>query len=271
MNSPASEAAITLKALLAMKQAGQPISVLTAYDASFARLLDQAGVECALVGDSLGHVIQGHDSTLPVTLDDMVYHVGCVARGLRRALLIADLPFLSYSRPEQAIDSSARLMRAGAAMVKLEGGAPMVEIVARLVALGVPVCGHLGLTPQSVHQLSGYRLQGREQAARERLLEDARALAEAGAGLLVLECVPDSLAAEVTRALSIPVIGIGAGPKVDGQVLVLHDALGISAPPHPRFVRDFSAGANGAAGAVAAFVAAVREGEYPAEGESYGG
>lgn len=271
MNSPVGDAAITLKALSEMKQAGQPISMLTVYDASFARLLDQAGVECALVGDSLGHVIQGHDSTLPVTLGEMEYHVGCAARGLRRALLIADLPFLSYTRPDQAIDSAARLMRAGAAMVKLEGGAPVVEIVARLVALGVPVCGHLGLTPQSVHQLSGYRVQGRDQAAREQLLKDARALVAAGAGLLVLECVPDSLAAEVTRALSIPVIGIGAGPGVDGQVLVLHDALGISGPPHPRFVRDFSVGAAGVAGAIAAFVAAVRDRDYPAPGESYGG
>ena len=271
MNSSANRAPVTLQALREMKQAGQPISMLTAYDASFARLLDDAGVECVLVGDSLGHVIQGHDSTLPVTLDDMAYHVACASRGLRRALLIADMPFLSYSRLDQAIDSAARLMRAGAAMVKLEGGAPVVETVARLGALGVPVCGHLGLTPQSVHQLSGYRVQGREPEAGARLRDEARALADAGAALLVLECVPDSLGAEIARALSIPVIGIGAGADVDGQVLVLHDALGVSPPPHPRFVRDFSAGADGVAGAVAAFVEAVRERRYPAEGESYGG
>lgn len=262
---------LTIAALAEMKRAGQPISMLTAYDASFAGLLDRAGVECVLVGDSLGHVIQGHDSTIPVTVDHIAYHVECVARGLDHALLLADLPFLSYADTQEAIVSSRRLMQAGAQMVKLEGGRAVMPIVARLVELGVPVCGHLGLTPQSVHQLSGYRVQGRAPQARARLLQDARALEQAGAALLVLECVPDSLAKEVAATLAIPVIGIGAGAAVDGQVLVLHDLLGLGGGPRPRFVRDFCATAGHPAAAVAAYVAAVRDRSYPAERECYGG
>ncbi len=264
-------ASITLAALAAMKAAGQRISMLTAYDAGFARLLDRAGVECVLVGDSLGHVIQGRDSTIPVTLEHMAYHVECVARGIGRALLLADLPFLRYADEHDAIESSRRLMQAGAQMVKLEGGRALVQVVTRLVELGVPVCGHLGLTPQSVHQLSGYRVQGRVPEARAQLIEDARALAQAGAAMLVLECVPDSLGAEVAAELAIPVIGIGAGAAVDGQVLVLHDLLGLGEDRRPRFVRDFCATAGSPAAAVAAFVAAVRDGSYPATSECYGG
>ncbi|GAB4179018.1 MAG: 3-methyl-2-oxobutanoate hydroxymethyltransferase [Wenzhouxiangellaceae bacterium] len=266
-----SDRALTLADLQHMKRDGQPIVMLTAYDASFARLVDRCGVDCVLVGDSLGQVIQGHDSTLPVTVDAVAYHVGCVARGLNRALLIADLPFLSYATEAEALQSSRRLMQAGARMVKLEGGLPVVGIVERLTALGVPVCGHLGLTPQSVHQLSGYRVQGREPEARGRLLEEARALEAAGAGLLVLECVPDSLGAEIAAGLSIPVIGIGAGVDVDGQVLVLHDLLGLGEGARPRFVRDFCAEAGTPEAAVRAYVQAVRTRRYPAEGETYGG
>jgi 3-methyl-2-oxobutanoate hydroxymethyltransferase len=262
---------VTIAALAEMKRSGQPISMLTAYDAGFARLIDRAGVECVLVGDSLGQVIQGRDSTIPVTLDHMAYHVECVARGLEHALLLADLPFLRYADERDAILSARCLMQAGAQMVKLEGGRVVAPIVARLVALGVPVCGHLGLTPQSVHQLSGYRVQGRAPEARARLLDDARALEQAGAAMLVLECVPDSLGEEVAAALAIPVIGIGAGAAVDGQVLVLHDLLGLGEAPRPRFVRDFCATSGSPFAAVSAYVAAVRDGSYPAESERYGG
>ncbi|MDT8448776.1 MAG: 3-methyl-2-oxobutanoate hydroxymethyltransferase [Wenzhouxiangellaceae bacterium] len=259
----------TLKSLADRKRAGEPITMLTAYDASLARIMDRAGVDCILVGDSLGNVIQGRDTTVPVTLDDMVYHVGCVRRGVERAMLIGDMPFLSYSDRESAIDSARRLMQAGAEMVKLEGGAPVIEIVEALTVLGVPVCGHLGLTPQSVHQLSGYRVQGRERRAREQLVTDAGELAGAGAAMLVLECVPARLAAEVAARIEIPVVGIGAGVDVDGQVLVGYDALGISAGPRPRFVRDFLAGRGSVEAAVSAFIEAVRAREFPGAGESY--
>lgn len=262
---------VTIAALAEMKRCRQRISMLTAYDAGFARLVERAGVECVLVGDSLGQVIQGRDSTIPVTLEHIAYHVECVARGLERALLLADLPFLRYADQRDAILSARCLMQAGAQMVKLEGGRAMAPIVARLVELGVPVCGHLGLTPQSVHQLSGYRVQGRASEARARLVEDARALEQAGAAMLVLECVPDSLGEEVAAALAIPVIGIGAGAAVDGQVLVLHDLLGLAEGPTPRFVRDFCATSGSPLAAVSAYVAAVRDGSYPAESERYGG
>lgn len=262
---------LTIATLAEMKRSGQRISMLTAYDAGFARLIDRAGVECVLVGDSLGQVIQGRDSTIPVTLDHMAYHVECVARGLERALLLADLPFLRYADEHDAILSARCLMQAGAQMVKLEGGRAVASVVTRLVELGVPVCGHLGLTPQSVHQLSGYRVQGRAPEARARLLDDARALEQAGAAMLVLECVPDSLGEEVAAALAIPVIGIGAGAAVDGQVLVLHDLLGLGEGPKPRFVRDFCTTAGSPSAAVLAYVAAVRDGSYPAESERYGG
>lgn len=260
---------ITLPALAAMKKAGRPITMLTAYDASFAREIDSAGVDCVLVGDSLGNVIQGRDSTLPVTVDHMVYHVEAVRRGVDHALLLADLPFMSYHDRPTAMGSAARLMRAGAEMVKLEGGAAVVPIVAELVAQGVPVCGHLGLTPQHVHQLGGYRVQGRDQALAEVLKADARALAMAGAGMLVLECVPSQLAHAVAGDLEIPVIGIGAGPEVDGQVLVLYDALGVGSGHRPRFVKDFMADAGSVSAALAAYVAAVGSREFPGPEHSY--
>jgi 3-methyl-2-oxobutanoate hydroxymethyltransferase len=259
----------TVPAMAAMKSAGQPITMLTAYDASFARLVDDADVDCVLVGDSLGNVIQGRDSTLPVTIEDMVYHVDAVRRGLIHPLLIADLPFMSYHDRATAMASAAAVMRAGAGMVKLEGGAEVVAIVADLVAQGIPVCSHLGLTPQHVHRLGGYRVQGRDEVLARTLKEDARALQDAGAGMLVLECVPASLAKAVAGALRIPVIGIGAGVDVDGQVLVLYDVLGISAGRRPRFVRNFMDEAGSIPEALSAFVEAVRERRFPDEKHSY--
>jgi 3-methyl-2-oxobutanoate hydroxymethyltransferase len=253
-----------------MKRDRRPISMLTAYDAAFGRLIDEVGAECILVGDSLGNVVQGRDSTVPVTLEQMAYHVACVRRGVQRALLIADLPFLRYADAAMAVESARSLMQAGAAMVKLEGGAPVLDSVRRLTGLGVPVCGHLGLTPQSVHQLSGYRVQGRGEQARSRLIEEASALEAAGCALLVLECVPSTLAAEVAAALDIPVIGIGAGADVDGQVLVLHDALGLAGEHAPRFVRDFVTGAASIRAGLQSFVDAVRAREFPSSAESYG-
>ena len=253
----------TLRSLQAMKGEGERITALTCYDASFARLLDRVGVDVALVGDSLGMVVQGRDSTLAVTLEDMAYHTACVARGLARAFLVADLPFASYQvSPRQAYRSAARLMAAGAHMVKLEGGAVMAETVAFLVQRGIPVCAHLGLLPQSVHQLGGYRMQGRDEEGARRLLEHARLLEEAGAGLIVLEAVPAALAAEITRTLMIPTIGIGAGADCDGQVLVLYDALGLYAQP-PRFAKNFLAGAADMQAAVAEYVRQVKAGEFP--------
>ncbi|MCH8479592.1 MAG: 3-methyl-2-oxobutanoate hydroxymethyltransferase [Wenzhouxiangella sp.] len=260
---------LTLPGLLRMKAKSDAIAMLTAYDASLARLVDQAGADCVLVGDSLGNVIQGRDSTLPVTVADMVYHTEAVRRGLARALLIADLPFLSYHDRASALDSAGRLMRAGAEMVKLEGGAAIVPQIEALVGQGIPVCGHLGLTPQHVHQLGGYRVQGRDEQAAARLREDAAALARAGAGMLVLECVPARLAASVSSALTIPVIGIGAGSNVDGQVLVSYDVLGISPPPRPRFVKNFMVGSDSIGAALEAFVAAVRERRFPAAEHAY--
>lgn len=265
------EGPVTLRKLAAMKGERRPITMLTAYDATFARQVERAGVDCVLVGDSLGNVIQGRDSTVPVTLDDMVYHVECVRRGLTHPLLLADMPFLRYADPAMAVESARALMQAGAAMVKLEGGRAVADSVERLTALGVPVCGHLGLTPQAVHQLSGYRVQGRGDEARERLLSDARTLSGAGLSMLVLECVPTALGAEIARALPIPVIGIGAGPDVDGQVLVLHDALGLGPDRSPRFVRDFLAGRESIEAGLRAYVDAVRAREFPSAEESYAG
>ena len=261
---------ITLHRLRAMHRAGEKIAMLTCYDASFARLLDAAGVDVLLVGDSLGMVLQGHDSTVPVSLDEMAYHTQCVARGNRHAWIIGDLPFGSYqASTEQALRSAARLMQSGAHMVKLEGGGWTTEIVRALVERGIPVCAHLGLTPQSVHALGGYRVQGRDEAAAQTLRTHARELAEAGAAMLVLELMPSALASEVTKALPIPVIGIGAGAGCSGQVLVLQDMLGITQGKLPRFVRNFMGDADAAGGsigtAVRRYVAAVKDGSFPVE------
>lgn len=255
---------ITVSTLRAMKGRGERVACLTCYDASFCRLLEQAGVEVLLVGDSLGMVIQGQESTLPVTLDQMVYHSACVARRRQRALIVADLPFLTYATPECALESAGRLMQEGGAhMVKLEGGAPMVGTVRQLSDQGVPVCAHLGLLPQSVHRLGGYRYQGRDHASAQAIRHDALALQDAGAGLLVLECVPAELATEIARTLSIPVIGIGTGSGCDGQVLVLYDMLGLNPDRPPRFSKDFMAGSDGIAAAVTDYVRAVKAGEFP--------
>jgi 3-methyl-2-oxobutanoate hydroxymethyltransferase len=255
---------VTVERLRRMKAAGEPIACLTAYDASFSRLLDEAGVDVLLVGDSLGMVVAGHETTVPVTMDEMVYHTRAVARGRRRALLVADMPFMSYATPEQAVANAARLMQEGGAqVVKLEGGRTQVQTVRRLAECGIPVCAHLGLQPQSVHKLGGYRVQGRTPDAARAMLEDARALEAAGADLLVLEAVPSAVAREVQAALAIPVIGIGAGPGCDGQVLVLYDALGITPGRIPRFARVFLTDGRDVRGAVRAFVEAVRARAFP--------
>jgi 3-methyl-2-oxobutanoate hydroxymethyltransferase len=267
----AARAAMTVPRLRQMKAEGQRIVALTAYDASFARLLDANGVDVVLVGDSLGMVVQGHKSTLPVTVEDIVYHTACVSRGLRGALLIADLPFQSYATAERALDASAPMLAAGgASMVKLEGAGVMLDTIHFLSERDIPVCAHLGLTPQSVLRLGGYKVQGREQAAAARLLADAEAVAAAGAELLVLECVPSALAAEITARLAIPTIGIGAGPSCDGQILVLHDMLGInSGHRRPRFVKNFMEHAESIAGAVKAYADAVRDGSFPGPEHGY--
>jgi len=259
------EKPVTLDSLRKMKAAGEKIACLTAYDASFAAAVDLAGTDLVLVGDSLGMVVQGHDTTVPVTMNDMVYHTRCVRRGVGRAFLVADMPFGSYSLPEPAFANAVRLMQeGGAAMVKLEGGALQVRTVEFLASRDIPVCAHIGLTPQSIHKLGGFKVQGREQHAAEQMLADARALQDAGADIVLLECVPSALGRAIAAALTVPVIGIGAGPDVDGQILVLYDILSVTPGRKPRFAHDFLAGADGIADALARYVAAVRAGSYPA-------
>ena len=261
---PDSEKPLTIPALLAMKARGEKIATLAAYDASFAALLDEAGIDLILVGDSLGMVAQGHASTLPVTLDHMVYHAACVARGARRAILAVDLPFMTYASIGTALDSAARLVReAGAQMVKLEGGRKRADIVRALAEQDIPVCAHLGLLPQSVHRMGGYLAQGRDERSAQLMLEDAIILQEAGASLLVLECIPSALAGEITAALAIPTIGIGAGPDCDGQILVSYDMLGITPGRRPRFSKNFLEGAGDVRAAVRSYVSEVREGKFP--------
>ena len=256
---------VTVNTIREMKRRGEKITCLTAYDYSFASLLDRAGVDMIMVGDSLGMVMQGHDTTLPVSLAEMVYHSRCVARGVDRALIITDLPFTSYQEsPQRAFASAGRLMqKGGAQVVKLEGGEPMAESVRFLVERGIPVCAHLGLTPQSVHQLGGYRVQGRETTAAERLRHDAKVLQDAGASLVVLEAIPSELAKTITMELEIPTIGIGAGPDCDGQVLVLHDMLGVYPRPSPKFSKNFMQGADSPEAAVKAYISAVKSGAFP--------
>ncbi|SBT09794.1 3-methyl-2-oxobutanoate hydroxymethyltransferase [Candidatus Accumulibacter aalborgensis] len=256
--------------LARMRADGEKIAVLTCYDASFAQLCDAAGVDALLIGDSLGMVLQGHDSTLPVTLTDVAYHTASVARGSRRPLVIADMPFGSFQEsPPRALRNAVALMAAGAQMVKLEGGADMAETTHFLTARGIPVCAHVGLTPQSVHQLGGYRVQGRGDSAAARLIADALAQQEAGAGLIVLEAIPQALAAEATGKLTIPTIGIGASRECSGQVLVLHDMLSISAGKKARFVRNFMVGQESIAAAIAAYVLAVKDTSFPAAEHCY--
>lgn len=259
---------VTLHRLREMHAQGEPIVTLTCYDASFAGLLDAAGVDCLLVGDSLGMVVQGHASTLPVTLDEMAYHMRCVSRASRSAWLIGDLPFASYQEsPAQALRSAAVLMQAGAQMVKLEGGGWTADTVRFLAERGVPVCAHLGLTPQSVHALGGYRVQGRNEEAAAVVKQHARELEQAGAAMLVLELMPSSLAQDITRSLNIPTIGIGAGAGCSGQVLVLHDMLGVTRGKLPRFVRNFMAGAPSIEAAVRSYVAEVKARRFPDEAQ----
>jgi len=253
---------VTVTQLLAKKAAGEKFAVVTAYDATFTQLANQAGIEAILVGDSLGMVLQGHDSTLPVTMTDMAYHVASVKRGNDKALIIADLPFSSYATPEQTLENAAALMRAGAHVIKLEGGQWLVDSIRLLGECGIPVCVHLGLTPQSVNAFGGYKVQGRQPDRARQMLADAKAVEAAGAALLVLECVPRALAGEITREVHIPVIGIGAGAGTDAQVLVLHDLLGLSART-PKFVRNFMQGAASVQEALANYRGAVCDGSFP--------
>lgn len=255
---------VTVPSLLAMRAAGNKIAMLTCYDASFASLMDRCGVEILLIGDSLGMVCSGYDSTLPVTIADMVYHTAAVARGNKNALVLADMPFGAYGNPQQAYDSAVQLMRAGAQMVKIEGGAWLADTVRLLVERGIPVCAHIGLTPQFVHQLGGFKVQGKTDAGADRLKNDALALQAAGAAVVLLEAVPAALGKEVTDMLDVPTIGIGAGPDCSGQVLVMHDLLGVFPGRKARFVKNFMDGQTSIDAAVSAYVAAVKDGSFPA-------
>jgi len=261
---------ITINSLNKLKQQGEKIAVLTSYDASFAKIAETAGVEVILVGDSLGMVVQGQDSTVPVSMDHMVYHTACVTRGADKAFVIADMPFMSHASEEQALLNAARLMQEGGAqMIKLEGAGEL-DLIKKMTAQSIPVCGHLGLLPQSIHQLGGYHVQGKDKQDARKIFLDAEALEEAGAQMLVLECVPAELAKEVSKNLKIPVIGIGAGVDVDGQVLVLYDMLGMNSDGLlPRFVKDFLAATGSIDGAIRAYVQAVKENSYPGSEHSY--
>jgi len=266
------EGRVTVPALAQMKREGRKIAMLTAYDFAFARILDGAGIDVLLVGDSLGSVVQGHDTTLPVTLDQMVYHSRLVSRAARSSLVVGDMPFGSYqTSPAQAVESAVRLVKEGGVhAVKLEGGCRMADRIEAIARAEVPVMGHVGLTPQSVHQFGGYRVQGRGDEGRRRLLEDARAVQAAGAFAVVLECVPQELAAEVSAGLAIPTIGIGAGAGCDGQVLVIHDMLGLAEGTPPRFVRRYVDVAEIIAKAARMYADDVREQKFPSDPESYG-
>lgn len=261
---------ISLTALQKMAQEGNRIAMLTCYDASFAAVMESAGVEVLLIGDSLGNVLQGHESTLPVTLADMAYHTRCVARGSKRAFIIADMPFGTFQvSPEKTFENAAHLMAAGAHMVKVEGGEPVAETVAFLTRRGVPVCGHLGLTPQSVYQLGGYKVQGKGDHQAQVLLAEAKLLEEAGAGLLVLEAVPAALAREVTQSVRTPTIGIGAGAACAGQVLVMHDMLDVFPGRKAKFVKNFMQGAVSIEAAIANYVKEVKAGSFPGPEHSF--
>ena len=255
--------AVTVPTLMNLHIKGEKITMLTCYDASFAALMDNCGVEMLLVGDSLGMVCQGHESTLPVTIGEMAYHTACVARGNKTAMVVCDLPFGTYPTPETAFDNAAELIRAGAHMVKIEGGAWLADTVRFLVERAIPVCAHIGLTPQSVHQLGGYRVQGKNTEDAQRLIADAMALQKAGASIIVLEAIPAVLGRDITAAISIPTIGIGAGTDCSGQVLVMHDMLDVFPGRKARFVRNFMEGQNNIEGAVRAYVAAVKDGSFP--------
>jgi len=262
------KAPLTINHIQEMKHQGEKIAMLTCYDATFARTMDEAGVDIILVGDSMGMVVQGKNSTVAVSVDDIAYHTRCVARGVERTFLLADMPFGSYHNKSTAMNNAVQLLSAGSAMVKLEGAGPMIAIVDYLVSRGVPVCGHLGLTPQSVHQLGGFKVQAREAEAASQLIEDALALQMAGAQMLVLECVPAALGRDVSAQLDIPLIGIGAGVDCDGQVLVMHDMLGLGGRV-PRFVANFMQGSQSIGAAFERYVSDVRSGRFPAKEHEY--
>jgi 3-methyl-2-oxobutanoate hydroxymethyltransferase len=259
------EPPVNVSTLQKMKQEGESIACITAYDASYAALVDAAGADLVLVGDSLGMVIQGHDTTVPVTVDDIVYHCRAVARGLRRAFLVADMPFMSYTERGIALDNAVRLMQEGGAMmVKLEGGDDQVAIVEHLARHDIPVCAHIGLKPQSVHKIGGFKVQGRDPDKANEMLASAKRLQDAGADIVLLECVPNEVGKVITDALDVPVIGIGAGPDVDGQILVLYDVLDITQGRTPKFVKNYQAGCDSPIAAVRAYVGEVKSGDYPA-------
>ena len=255
----------TTSTLLKMKQQGQKISTITAYDASFAKLFDQAGIHAILIGDSLGMVLQGQDDTLPVSIDDMAYHTQCVKRGVVNTLVISDMPFMSYASLDQALTNATKLMQAGASVVKMEGGAWLVDTIKALVERGIPVCAHLGLTPQSVNVFGGFKVQGREDAQAQQMIRDAQALEAAGAQLLVLECIPAPLGKAISEAITIPTIGIGAGKDTDGQILVMHDALGISCSYMPKFSRNFLQETGDIKKSIELYISEVSQGNFPGE------
>jgi len=262
---------VTIHTLRDMKRRGEKITMLTAYDATFARLLDESHVDILLVGDSLGMVIQGHQTTLPVTLEEMIYHTRAVARGARRAQVLGDMPFMTYqSSVDRALDNAGRMMKeGGAGAIKLEGGAQHAELVFRLVAAGIPVMGHVGLTPQSFHQMGGFKVQGREQGGADRLVADAQALEQAGAYAIVLEGIPSEIAQRITATVAVPTIGIGAGPSCDGQVLVIYDLLGMDDSFKPKFVRRYENLGMRIRNAVDAYVTEVKDGSFPGEAETF--
>ena len=260
---------INLHSLFALKEQKQPISVLTAYDSTFAKLASEQGVEVILIGDSLGMVMQGNDTTVPVSMQDMCYHTQCVARGNKGAFLIADLPYMSYATTEQTMINAAALMQAGANMIKLEGGEWLLASIEQLTQRGVPVCAHLGLTPQSVDALGGYKVQGRDETSAQQIINDAKALERAGAKMLVLECVPQTLAKTISDSLAIPTIGIGAGKHTDGQVLVLQDMLGMNTDFQPKFVHNFMQNAESIGAAIKAYVESVKSRQFPKDEHSF--
>ena len=260
---------VTVSSLLAKKQAGEKITALTAYDASFAKMFDEQGIDVMLIGDSLGMVLKGDDDTLAVTVENIAYHTQSVRRGTDRAFVIADMPFMSYANPNATYENAAKLMAAGASMVKLEGGTWLAESITGLNQRGVPVCGHLGLTPQSVHVFGGFKVQGRDEDKAQQLLEDAIALERAGIQLLVLECVPTSLGKKVSEALTIPVIGIGAGNQTDGQILVMHDMFGVSANYMPKFSKNYLSETGDLRQAVIQYIEEVQSGAFPSSAHSF--
>jgi len=259
------EPPVNVATLAKMKAEGEPIACLTAYDASYGALVDAAGVDLVLVGDSLGMVIQGHDTTVPVTVSDIIYHTKTVARGLRRAFLVSDMPFMSYTNPGQALQNAVQVMQEGGAMmIKLEGGDGQLEIVEHLARHDIPVCAHLGLKPQSVHKIGGFKVQGRDAKQASKMVDTAKRLQDSGADLVLLECVPNELGERIRGAIEVPVIGIGAGPNVDGQILVLYDILDITQGRTPKFVRNFMSGNDSPLAAIQSYVKSVKEREYPA-------